>query len=137
MSQEPEISVSWDDFDEYKQEIEVWFRHLNSAVGIALYTLSLACLGTKHPRTFAVISIVLVFTTLYEYKKFPPKIKQLRELAKTDRRAKEFSEIIDSRFFSAGQIIKKGLAFWVGLLFTSYVIFSAQVDALLGIFFNK
>lgn len=137
MSQKPEFNVSWDDFDGYKQEIEAWFRHLNSAVGVALYTFSLASLGTKHPRTFAVISIVLVLTTLYEYKKFPPKIKQLRELAKTDRRAKEFSDIIDSRFFSAGQIIKKGLSFWIGLLFTSYVIFSAQVDAFLGIFFNK
>lgn len=120
-----------------EDEFAIWRSFLNNVIGVAAFTLGLACLGTHSPSTNAFISLIFVSLMRWQGSNaVPPTLLRLRELAKDNP---DFKYMVDSLVddqLSWRKLLTKYCVFAAGFLFLCIVAISAPLKHFLPILNN-
>ncbi|MCD9494252.1 hypothetical protein GLP14_02025 [Photobacterium carnosum] len=92
-----------------------WLQHLNSIIGMLLFTMFLACLGTDTPGINAFISLVLVSIFNEGFKRKHSNLKRQLSLYKKINKISDVKLFFSNPLFTIGYIL-------LCLLFFSHVM---------------
>lgn len=123
-----------------REQFKQWAMFLNNGVGLLSFTLGLGCLGTNIPWVSAIFSIVLVILVRNQGKHFfPSEIKKLRDIAKTNEKARVLLKGLEAEYFSKTKLVKEYPTFLFGFIFLmsialspTFLGFSASVSIYYG-----
>lgn len=113
---------------EVREQFRLWALFLNNGIGLFSFTLGLASLGTDIPWLSALFSTVVIFLIRWQGKHyFPPKVKELREDAKKNDKAKILLKGLESEFLSFKTLFIEYPVFIFGLSFLLIILMSPLI----------
>ena len=111
--------------EKVEQEFKLWEMFLNNGIGLLSFTLGLASLGTNIPWVSAALSLfIVILIRIQGSNYFPPEIKKLRALSKSNKQAEFYLNGFEKNFFSNYIFIQKYPVFLIGFLFLFFIAIS-------------
>ncbi len=132
MSGEENYTITNDFLEEIRNQFKVWASFLNTGIGLLSFTLAIASLGTNIPWVNATLSVIVVVFIRQQGKHyFPEKVKELRERAKTDAKAKVLLKGLESEFLNFKTLVMGYPIFLVGFVSLMLVALSPLIIKLI------
>lgn len=131
MSAEEKYTITDEFLEDIRDQFKVWASFLNTGIGLLSFTLAIASLGTNIPWVNATLSLIVIVCIRQQGKHyFPVKVKELRERAKNDAKAKVLLKGLESEFLSFKTLIMGYPIFIVGFVFLTLVALSPLIISL-------
>ena len=117
---------------EVHTQLEPWASFLNGdLIGILLFTLAIACLGTNAPGINAAISLAFILLIWYQGRKnFPRVMEEIEKRAETDENAKFLLKVLTGDIFRNRETFRRYPVFAFGFFFLFAVIILSFISFL-------